>query len=66
MDDGFEGFGPTVFAWFAGLERDNSKAYFTEIDVVGESLRTAPLIAWLGEHVGPSTLPPEARRRGRR
>jgi uncharacterized protein (TIGR02453 family) len=25
----FDGFGPDVFAWFAGLERDNSKAYFT-------------------------------------
>lgn len=24
----FRGFGPEVFAWFAGLERDNSKAYF--------------------------------------
>jgi uncharacterized protein (TIGR02453 family) len=29
MDGGFHGFGPEVFAWFAGLERDNSKAYFT-------------------------------------
>jgi uncharacterized protein (TIGR02453 family) len=29
MDDGFHGFGPQVFEWFAGLERDNSKAYFT-------------------------------------
>jgi uncharacterized protein (TIGR02453 family) len=25
----FQGFGPEVFDWFAGLERDNSKAYFT-------------------------------------
>ena len=25
----FQGFGPEVFEWFAGLERDNSKAYFT-------------------------------------
>ncbi|MEO8689300.1 MAG: GNAT family N-acetyltransferase [Solirubrobacteraceae bacterium] len=25
----FLGFGPDVFAWFAGLERDNSKLYFT-------------------------------------
>ena len=25
----FQGFGPQVFEWFAGLERDNSKAYFT-------------------------------------
>ena len=29
MDAAFHGFGPDVFAWFAGLERDNSKAYFT-------------------------------------
>ena len=27
-DDGFSGFGPWVFAWFAGLERDNTKSYF--------------------------------------
>jgi uncharacterized protein (TIGR02453 family) len=25
----FAGFGPGVFEWFAGLERDNSRAYFT-------------------------------------
>ena len=41
MDGAFAGFGPGVFAWFEGLERDNSKAYFTatreryEIDVRG-------------------------------
>jgi uncharacterized protein (TIGR02453 family) len=29
MDAGFRGFGPEVFEWFARLERDNSKAYFT-------------------------------------
>ena len=29
MDDRFRGFGVEVFEWFAGLERDNSKAYFT-------------------------------------
>ena len=29
MDAAFHGFGPEVFTWFAGLERDNSKAYFT-------------------------------------
>jgi uncharacterized protein (TIGR02453 family) len=28
MDAAFRGFGPEVFAWFAGLEADNSKAYF--------------------------------------
>jgi uncharacterized protein (TIGR02453 family) len=29
MDDAFDGLRPEVFEWFAGLERDNSKAYFT-------------------------------------
>ena len=29
MDAAFHGFGPDVFGWFDGLERDNSKAYFT-------------------------------------
>jgi uncharacterized protein (TIGR02453 family) len=29
MEPEFQGFGPGVFEWFAGLERDNSKAYFT-------------------------------------
>lgn len=29
MDAGFHGFGPDVFEWFAGLERDNSKTYFS-------------------------------------
>jgi uncharacterized protein (DUF2461 family) len=29
MDADFRGFGPEVFEWFAGLQRDNSKAYFT-------------------------------------
>jgi uncharacterized protein (DUF2461 family) len=29
MDGAFQGFAPHVFEWFAGLERDNSKAYFT-------------------------------------
>jgi uncharacterized protein (TIGR02453 family) len=41
MDGAFHGFAPEAFEWFAGLERDNSKAYFTatreryEIDVRG-------------------------------
>jgi uncharacterized protein (TIGR02453 family) len=26
--DAFHGFGPEVFDWFAGLERDNSRSYF--------------------------------------
>ena len=25
----FSGFGPEVFGWFDGLERDNSREYFT-------------------------------------
>ena len=29
MDGAFHGFSPEVFEWFAGLEGDNSKAYFT-------------------------------------
>jgi uncharacterized protein (TIGR02453 family) len=29
MDDAFGGFEPEAFAWFAGLERDNTKDYFT-------------------------------------
>lgn len=29
MDASFQGFSPAVFEWFAGLESDNSKAYFT-------------------------------------
>jgi uncharacterized protein (TIGR02453 family) len=29
VDTGFRGFGPEAFEWFAGLERDNSKTYFT-------------------------------------
>jgi uncharacterized protein (TIGR02453 family) len=29
MAGAFQGFTPQAFAWFAGLERDNSKGYFT-------------------------------------
>jgi uncharacterized protein (TIGR02453 family) len=29
MDAAFRGFTPDVFEWFSGLERDNSRAYFT-------------------------------------
>ena len=29
MEVDFPGFAPEVFEWFAGLERDNSRAYFT-------------------------------------
>lgn len=37
MDTAFDGFGPQVFEWFAGLERDNSKAYFTATREVYET-----------------------------
>jgi uncharacterized protein (TIGR02453 family) len=42
MDDQFRGFGPEAFAWFAGLERDNTRVYFAatreryETEVRGE------------------------------
>ena len=29
MEVDFPGFAPEAFEWFAGLERDNSRAYFT-------------------------------------
>jgi uncharacterized protein (TIGR02453 family) len=40
MGGAFRGFGPNVFEWFEGLERDNSKAYFTATrDVYEEDVR---------------------------
>jgi uncharacterized protein (TIGR02453 family) len=33
----FQGFGPEVFEWFAGLERDNSKGYFAATREVYET-----------------------------
>ena len=54
---GFRGFAPEAFAWFAGLERDNSKAYFTatreryERDVRGD---LEALLDELAEELGGS------------
>ena len=38
-----DGFGPQVFAWFEGIERDNSKEYFHATrDFYEEHVREAP------------------------
>ena len=39
----FSGFSADAFAWFAGLERDNSKAYFTATREVYETQVREPL-----------------------
>src|SRR5918997_2315945 len=55
MEARFDGFGPDVLAWFAGLERDNSKAYFTatreryETEVRGA---LGAMLRELAEHFG--------------
>jgi uncharacterized protein (TIGR02453 family) len=48
----FDGFGPDVFAWFAGLERDNTKAYFTATRERYELEVRGPLEALLDELSG--------------
>jgi len=45
----FQGFGPAVFEWFAGLERDNSKAYFTATRELYEDAVRGGLEAMLDE-----------------
>src|SRR3954471_13287262 len=45
----FPGFGSAVFEWFAGLERDNSKAYFTATRDLYEDAVREGLDALLGE-----------------
>jgi uncharacterized protein (TIGR02453 family) len=45
----FQGFGPTVFEWFAGLERDNTKAYFTATRELYEHAVRGGLEAMLDE-----------------
>ena len=45
----FQGFGPAVFEWFAGLERDNSKAYFTATRELYETEVRGGLEAMLDE-----------------
>ena len=67
MDAAFQGFAPSVFDWFAGLERDNSKAYFTatreryETEVRGG---LEAMLEELGERVRRrgEGVPPAARR----
>jgi uncharacterized protein (TIGR02453 family) len=49
MADAFRGFAPEVFEWFAGLERDNSKAYFTATRDRYETEVRRGLTAMLGE-----------------
>jgi uncharacterized protein (TIGR02453 family) len=46
---GFEGWPPQAFAWFQGLERDNSKAYFQGTRAVYEEHVRGPLLALLAE-----------------
>ena len=45
----FAGFSPEAFAWFAGLERDNTKAYFTATREVYETQVREPLEEMLEE-----------------
>jgi uncharacterized protein (DUF2461 family) len=49
MHGAFHGFSPEVFEWFAGLERDNSKAYFTATRDCYESEVRGGLEAMLDE-----------------
>jgi uncharacterized protein (TIGR02453 family) len=55
MRAAFRGFAPDVFDWFAGLERDNTRAYFTatrdryETDVRGQ---LAAMLEELGREFG--------------
>lgn len=48
-DGAFTGFGPEAFAWFAGLEDDNSKAYFTATRELYEDAVRGELEAMLDE-----------------
>ena len=45
----FDGFGPQVFAWFTGLESDNTKAYFTATRELYENEVRGELEALLDE-----------------
>ena len=49
MPDRFRGFGPQVFAWFSGLEADNTKAYFTATRELYEAEVRGGLAALLDE-----------------
>jgi uncharacterized protein (TIGR02453 family) len=45
----FSGFAPEAFAWYEGLERDNSKAYFTRTRAVYEATARGELEALFDE-----------------
>ena len=45
----FDGFGPGVRRWFAGLEADNSKAYFSANRAVFDEAVRGQMEALLGE-----------------
>jgi uncharacterized protein (TIGR02453 family) len=49
MSQAFTGFGPGVFAWFAGLERENTRAYFAATRDVYEDEVRGGLTALLDE-----------------
>ena len=48
----FDGFGPQVFAWFGGLERDNSRGYFTATRATYDAEVRGGLVALLDELAG--------------
>ncbi len=41
MDGAFAGFRPRVFAWFAGLEQDNTREYFAATRPVYDGRRAS-------------------------
>jgi uncharacterized protein (TIGR02453 family) len=49
MTAAFDGFSREAFAWFAGLERDNSKAYFTATRELYDSDVRGAMVAMLEE-----------------
>ena len=49
MERSFDGFGADAFAWFEGLARDNTRAYFGATRETYEASVRGPLQALLGE-----------------
>jgi len=68
----FNGYPKAAFDFYARLEADNTKAFWqanksTFDDSVADRVRTTwagatAMCDWLDRHVGPSTLPADARR----
>jgi uncharacterized protein (TIGR02453 family) len=52
MSAGFSGFGPAAFAWFAGIEAENTKAWFTAQRAVYDADVRGALEAMLVEIAG--------------